>query len=302
MGRYVFLIPDYGKSPRGGIMNIVRHCALAAKLGADAVLATDSGKDPHGRRWFRHDIPVIKWGKRKADDTCVIPDLFSDRVATVEGPCVVYMQTPIRLYRNFDFARKDLQIWTDSPVMLEKCNRLYPGKEIPIVPNIVDNELFPFVPQAEREPGMIIVFPRKGDDFIRDVFDEYRRSGGRYWKPKFVDGLRLGKMALIFRRAQAFLASADVEGCALPPQESMAGGVVVVGKNASGANFCMRHKETAMVADTAGQTAACLREVEDTFLREELAANAYRVIRRYFPEAEPTAFWQNILGRTGVCS
>lgn len=295
MPRYLFLIPDAGKSPRGGIMNIVRHCALATGLGADAALATDSGKDPHGRRWFRHEMPVIKWNDRRHDDVCLIPDLYSERIGSVAGPCILYQQTPLRLYNNFDHMRQDLQIWTDSPAMLAKCEQSYPGKEIPIVPNIVDDKSFPFIRQLERKPRMIIVFPRKGNDFIKDVFLAYRRAGGRYWKRKVISGLRFDKMAVVFQRAQAFLASAEAEGCALPPQESMAGGVVVVGKNAKGSNFCMRHEETAMVADTVEETAASLRELEDATLREELAGNAYSFIKRYFPDAEPKKFWQTIL-------
>ena len=301
LGRYVFLIPDLGTRPAGGIMNIIRHAGVAARLGAEVAVATETGRDQHGRRWFRHDLPHIRWGDRRADDVCVIPDLYTDRVEEVEGPCIVYMQAPKLMFTNFDYRREDLQIWTDSPFMLEKCRALYPGKEIPIVPNVVDNAMFPFIPQSERKPGMIIVFPRKGKTFIKQVFAEYRAAGGRYWNPKVVHGMRFDKMAKVFQKAEAFLASADHEGCALPPQECMACGVVVVGKDAHGANFCMRHRETAMVANNAQEASACLLEVEVSTLRAKLARNGYGFIKRYFPDAEPTEFWRGVLAGGVVC-
>ena len=65
MKRYVFFIPEENKYPTGGIMNIVRHCQVANSLGGQAVLATDSGKDPHGKYWFRHDVGFIRWGDRR---------------------------------------------------------------------------------------------------------------------------------------------------------------------------------------------------------------------------------------------
>jgi hypothetical protein len=296
--RYVFLVPGDVKGPTGGIMNIVRHATLARSLGADVVLATDSGKDKHGRRVFRHSIPSIRWTDRRRSDVCIIPDLYTNRVASIGGRCIVYMQSPLWLRQDFDHSRNDVWIWTDSPPMLEKCRQLYPGKDIPIVPNIVDNGAFPFIPQSQREDGMIIVFPRKGPEFIDAVFAEYRRRGGRYWKPKVVDGLSFEKMALIFRRAQAFLASADVEGCALPPQESMAAGVVVIGKDANGCNFCMRHQETALVSNTVEATLTQLQAAEDANTRERLAANAFDFIKRFFPSGEPTRFWRQVLAVT----
>ncbi|MBN1491113.1 MAG: glycosyltransferase [Phycisphaerae bacterium] len=299
--RYVFLIPDKVTSPRGGIMNIVRHCQIAAELGAPAVLATDTGKDPHGQEWFLHQLPVIKWSQRRRQDTCVVPDLWSKRANKVHGPCVVYMQVPNRLYNDFDHTREDLQIWTDSSLMLTLCRERYPGKEIPIVPNVVDNKAFPFIPQQERREGMIIVFPRKGSDFIDSVFAEYARRGGQYWKPKVLDKMRFDRMAKVFEQAQAFLASADVEGCALPPQESMAAGVVVVGKDANGANFCMQHGKTAMVASTPEEVAIALRELEAPSLRATLAHNAYDFIKQFFPDAAPMAFWRQILSARSRC-
>jgi len=297
MSRYVFYIPDEKRDPTGGIMNIVRHCSLARRLGAQAVLATESGRDSHGRYWFKHGMDYIKWSERRPDDICVIPDFFTDLVASVTGPCIVYMQSPLWLKQNFDYTRPDLTIWTDSPMMLERCRALYPGKDIPIVPNIVDSEAFPFIPQAERKDGMIIVFPRKGADFITKVFAEYRQMGGRFWKPLVVDKMPFEKMILLFRRAQAFLASAEAEGCALPPQESMAAGVVVVGRNACGANFCMQHGKTAMVCDYAEGAATFLLTLENPAIRTELAKRAYEYIKRSFADAEPTRFWRTILAR-----
>jgi len=295
MRRFVFLIPDGVKAPTGGIMNIVRHCTLARQLGADVVLATDSGSDRHSRDWFRHQVPFIPWRERKHEDICVIPDIFTDRVGTVEGPCIVYMQSPVWLRQNFDYTRDNLWIWTDSPIMLRKCQQLYPGKEIPMVPNIVDNDSFPFIPQKVRKEGMIIVFPRKGPDFIKQVFTKYHNIGGKYWKPKVIDRMPFEKMALVFRQAQAFLASADAEGCALPPQESMAAGVVVVGKNANGANYCMQHGQTALVGDTAEVVAKYLCELEMLSIREFLATTAFEFIKQFFPNGQPTQFWQTIL-------
>lgn len=298
MPRFIFLIPDEGKGPTGGIMNIVRHCALASRLGARAVLATESGRDRHGRYWFTHGLTCIPWSERRPEDTCVIPDVFTDRVAAVAGPCIVYMQSPTWLRRNFDYMRRDLAVWTDSPPMTELCRQAFPGKETVMVPNVVDKEMFPFIPQTQRRPGMMIVFPRKGPEFVRAVFAEYRRKGGRYWTPKVVDGIPLSKLATLFRQAQGFLASAEVEGCALPPQESMAAGVVVAGRDAGGANFCMQHRRTAMVASDPAETADHLCELEDPALREQLTRNAYEFIQRYFPEAEPTRFWQSVLAAT----
>ncbi len=297
MRRLVFLIPDRTSEPRGGIINIVRHCQLARSLGADAVLATESGRDQHGRRWFRHDLRCIRWDDRAPEDWCLVPDLYSERSNAVEGPCVVYMQTPKWLLRNFNYLSEKVEIWTDSPLMVGLCRDRYPGKPIRIVPNIVDNTAFPFLEQSQRSPGMILVFPRKGADFIEAAFAAYRSDGGSYWKPHAVDGIPFERLTRVFREAQAFLASADVEGCALPPQESMAAGVVVVGKDAGGANFCMRDRETALVARSPEAAAAAMRELEDPELRTRLAHNAHREIRRFFPGAEPGQVWRGILQR-----
>lgn len=297
MSRFVFLIPDEKKLPRGGIMNIVRFGELLAKLEEDVVLATFTGKDAHGKKWFKHDLPVINWQDRKDDDICVIADMYSGEADQVKGPCILYMQTPLQLHKNFDYMRKDLQIWTDSPYMLEKCKEHYPGKDIPIVPNIVDNNAFPFKPQSERIKGRIIVFPRKGDDFIKEVFKKYKKAGGKYWKPERLHKLPFDQLAKKFNEAQAFFASADVEGCALPPQESMAAGVIVIGKNATGANFSMQDNKTALVCNTVAETVDNLFKAEDEVLRTRIASEAYEFISRYFPEAEPTTFLTKIINQ-----
>ena len=293
MNRFIFLIPDEKALPRGGIMNIIRFGELASSLGADVAVATFSGKDGHGKKWFKHNLPVIKWEDRSDDDICLIADLYSDQADHVNGACILYMQTPLQLHNNFDYMRKDLQIWTDSPYMLEMCKEHYPGKDIPIVPNIVDSKAFPFKPQSERKAGRIFVFPRKGDDFIKEVFKKYKKAGGNYWKPKRLHKLPFEKLAEEFGEAQAFFASADVEGCALPPQESMAAGVVVIGKNATGANFSMQHNKTALVCNTVDETVENLFRAEDEKLRTELAGEAYNFISRYFPDAEPKQFLEN---------
>jgi glycosyltransferase involved in cell wall biosynthesis len=160
---------------------------------------------------------------------------------------------------------------------------------------VVDPLAFPFIPQCRRESGLLVAFPRKGATFIRETSRCYQDQGGRFWRFELLDGLPFRRLAEEFRRPQAFLASADVEGCALPPQEAMAAGIVVVGKDASGANFCMRHGETAFVASTPAETAACLREIEDDALRQRLADNAYAYISRFFPWEEPVRTWRRFL-------
>ena len=87
------------------------------------------------------------------DDICVIPDFFTDRVASVAGECVVFMQSPLWMKNNFDHTRRDLSIWTDSPMMLERCLQMYPGKDIPIVPNVIDPKAFPFIRSIAEEGG-----------------------------------------------------------------------------------------------------------------------------------------------------
>ena len=230
----------------------------------------------------------------------MVPEFCSELVDRLKGPVIVYLQIPIHLYNNFDYLNPRIRLWTDSPFMLEKSTAVFPGKDIPIVPNIIDPVMFPFRTQSEREPGLIFAFPRKGPEFIQATRDEYARLGGTYWHFELIDGLPLSELAREMRRPQAFLASADVEGCALPPQESMAAGIVVVGKSARGANFAMDHRRTAMVADTPDEAAQCLRELEDVELRDAISQNGLDLIRRYFPEGEPTDLWHRTLVELGI--
>ncbi len=279
----------------GGTLNIMRQCALVRSLGYDACLATRRGTAGYGRRNGCADIPCIKWGDRRPDDLCVVPDTMTARIDEVEGTAIAYLQSPRWLRRDFDYMRPGVVLWTDSPFMVERCREVFPDKEPVIVPNIVDAKMFPFIAQGERTQGLLFVFPRKGADFIEAVLAEYHRLGGDFWRPEFIDGLTIHELAQRFREPQAFLASADVEGCALPPQECMAAGVVVVGKTAKGANFCMQHKETAMVGNTPSEAAYSLREIEDIEFRESLAEQAHQYIQRFFPEGEPSAFWREFL-------
>jgi glycosyltransferase involved in cell wall biosynthesis len=284
----------YTRSTSGGTLNVMRHGVVARGLGADVALATLRGRDTYGP-FNIVDLPFVRWSDRRPDDVCLIPDFCSGLIEHVKGPVILYLQVPIFLYRNFDHLRPDVQLWTDSPFMLEKCRETWPGKDITIVPNVVDSSQFPFVPQSEREPGLIFAFPRKGPEFIAATRAAYAALGGTYWRFELIDGLPLVDLARAMRRPQAFLASAEVEGCALPPQESMAAGIVVVGKSARGANFAMEHRRTAMVAETPADAAAALRELEEPGLRETIARNAHGLISRYFPEREPTEFWRNTL-------
>jgi glycosyltransferase involved in cell wall biosynthesis len=151
--------------------------------------------------------------------------------------------------------------------------------------------MFPFIPQREREEGLVFAFPRKGPEYIAETRRIYRERGGTYWKFQLIDGIPVKELARQFTRPQAFLASAEIEGCALPPQESMAAGVIVIGRKATGANFAMAHRETALVAETPAEAAQCLFDAEDLALRERLAEAAHAAISRYFPAGEPTAFW-----------
>jgi hypothetical protein len=176
--------------------------------------------------------------------------------------------------------------------MLAICQREYPGKDIPIVPNIVDDSAFPFIPQSERRTGELMAFPRKGPEFIQETMQAYQEAGGNHWKLSMVDGLSLAELAQRFRTPQVFLASAPVEGCALPPQEAMSAGMVVVGRNANSANFCMRDGETALVADTPDKAAQALRALEDGALRERLSRAGHAYIQRFFKDQEPARFWR----------
>lgn len=278
----------------GGTLNIMRHCQVARSCGADAFLATMNGEDSYGEKGIP-GLPFMRWQDRRHDDVCIVPDLSTQLISEIHGPAIAYLQSPIFVKNNFDFRDERVSLWTDSPFMLEICQAIYPGKEIHIVPNIIDNNEFPFIPQSEREPGLLFAFPRKGPDYIDQTEKLYREMGGQYWKIERISGLSIHELAKAFRRPQAFLASADVEGCALPPQESMASGIVVVGKNAKGANFCMDHRETAMVANTPEEAARCLFEIENSELRDSLTQNAYRAIKRYFPTEEPADFWRETI-------
>lgn len=321
--RFVFLIPDHDPQRRwelaarwayehrlsfvgewirlrrmrtsvvfGGILNIMRHAAVARDAGAEAVLATIRGLDTYGEL-APVSLPFIRWADRRADDVCLVPDFVSGLVDEVRGPVIVYLQSPLFLARNFDYLDPRVTLWTDSEFMLAECRKAYPGKEITIVPNVVDRAAFPFIPQAEREQGLVFAFPRKGPEFIAATRAAYEGAGGRFWRFELIDGLGFRELARQFRRPQVFLASAPIEGCALPPQESMAAGVVVVGRTAAGANFCMEHRQTAMVAETPEEAARCLVELEDAALREHIAAAAFEYIRAYFPEGQPSALWRS---------
>jgi hypothetical protein len=296
---------DYVVHPRlrtdvawGGTLNNMRHAAVARSLGADAVLASPTGKDTYGP-FSVVDLPYIRWADRRPDDVVLVPDFVSELVDDVEGPVIAYMQVPIHLRADFDFRSDRVHIWTDSPFMLEKCRAVFPGKSIPIVPNIVDDETFGLIPQADREPGLVFAFPRKGPDYIERTRAIYKENGGKYWRFELIDGLPLGELARQMRRPQVFLASGDVEGCALPPQESMAAGIVVVGKSARGANFAMEHRTTAMVAETPEEAAAALVELEDAQLRDRISRAGHDFISRYFPGGEPTSFWREQLRAFG---
>lgn len=282
----------------GGSLNNMRHAAVARALGADTRLVCPSGRDTYGE-FNVVDVPYLRWDERRDDDVVLIPDFCSELADEVRGPAIVYLQSPLQLRRKFDYRQERVLLWTNSPFMLERCRHVFPDKDIPIVPNIIDDAMFQFVPQREREPGHLLVFPRKGADFIAATEAAYRRRGGRYWRFTPVDGMPLRQLAQRMRRPQAFLASSDVDGCALPPQESMACGIVVVGRTARTANFAMQHGKTAMVAETAEEAAECLLQIEDHKLREALARGGADLVRRYFPDAEPRAHWHATLTNLG---
>jgi glycosyltransferase involved in cell wall biosynthesis len=275
----------------GGTLNIMRHCLVARSCGADAVLATMRGIDSYGKRGFL-GLPFIRWADRRPDDVCIVPDYVTELIDEVQGPAIAYLQVPIHTHNNFDYIDSRVALWTDSLYMQSVCRATYPHKEAQIVPNIIDCNAFPYIPQSEREPGLLFAFPRKGPEFIAETQEHYKRLGGTYWRFELISGLSIHQLAQEFRRPQVFLASAEMEGCALPPQESMAAGVVVVGRTAKGANFCMEHGKTAMTAETPEQAARCLLELEDEALRDSISHNAHSYISRYFPSGEPTQFWQ----------
>ncbi len=317
--RFLFLIPDLDRTQKsalrlklegsplrrlcrskhmrtdqvwGGTLNIMRHCAVARDQGAEAVLATESGTDTYGPIWGIDKLPFVRWADRRPDDICILPDIYTQLIDGIDGWAVAYEQSPIFVHHDFDYRRERVLIWTDSPHMLAICKREYSGKDIPIVPNIVDASAFPFIPQSERRAGELMAFPRKGPEFIQETMHAYQQTGGNYWKLTMVDGLPLAELAQRFRTPQVFLASALVEGCALPPQEAMSAGMVVVGRNANSANFCMRDGETALVADTPDKAAQSLRALEDGTLRERLSRAGHDYIQRFFKDQEPARFWR----------
>jgi Glycosyl transferases group 1 len=277
----------------GGTLNIMRHCATVRSCGVEAVLASIQGRDTYQERGF--GLPIIRWRDRRPDDICLVPDFVSELIDEVEGPAIAYLQVPIHTHNNFNYQHPRVSLWTDSPHMQSICQATFPNKTINIVPNIIDDKMFPFIPQSERESGVLFTFPRKGREFIAETQSQYALLGGSYWKFELIDGLSIHELAKAFSRPQVFLASAPIEGCALPPQESMASGIVVVGRTASGANFCMEHGKTAMVAETPAEAAKYLIELENAELRDQLSRNAYDYISRYFPSQEPTQFWQQTI-------
>lgn len=282
----------------GGTLNNMRHAAVARSLGIDARIACPSGRDTYGP-FNVVNVPYVSWQDRRDDDVVLLPDFCSELADEVRGPTIVYLQSPIQLRRDFDFLSDRVRLWANSPFMLEHAVAMFPGKSIGLAPIIVDAAMFPFIPQAHRETGLLFAFPRKGPEFITATQEHYARLGGTYWRFELIDGLPLHELARQMRRPQAFLASSEIEGCALPPQESMAAGIVVVGRSARGANFQMRHRETAMVGETPEEAAICLRELEDDTRRDIIARNAVALIRRYFPEEEPTAYWRSALTDLG---
>lgn len=286
----------------GGTLNLMRHCALAREAGFDACLATVSGRDTYGERrgpvgWQMP--PTVAWRSRRVADVCVIPDFLSRLVSTVRGPVIAYQQVPLHTRADFDHTRSDLQIWTDSPLMEEHCRALYPGKPIRIVPNIVDSRAFPFRPQSERQSGELVAFPRKGPEFIDATFAAYQRKGGSFWQLHKVDGLDFRSFVDRMQTPQAFLASAVFEGCALPPQECMSAGIAVIGRDARGANFCMQHERTALVANDPESAAEALLRAEDHELRDAMTRRAAEQISEFFPEGRPKQFWQEVLAEFG---
>lgn len=287
----------YARQAWGGILNIMRHCALVKNLGVETALVTPRGLDTFGR-FNIVDLPFLPWSAIRPDDLCVIPDFASDLADRLRGPVIVYLQAPNLVFNNFDYMSPRVKLWTDSPFMVGVSTAILPGKEIPIVPNIVDPKTFPFREQSKREP-VVFAFPRKGADFIQTTRDLYSRMGGNYFRFELIDGLPLFDLAREMQRPQVFLASAESEGCALPPQESMACGVVVVGKTARGANFSMEHRRTAMVAETPETAAESLLELEDPALREYISRTGHAFISRYFPENEPAMHWRRMLASYG---
>jgi hypothetical protein len=188
-----FLRLKWMRTPQlfGGTLNLMRHCSVARQCGLDAVLATMRGKDTYGD-FAIPGLPFIRWCDRRPDDVCIVPDFVSELADEVQGAVVVYQQSPIQIFNNFDHRLEKVSIWTDSPYMHQLCEAAYPGKNIEIVPNIVDCQMFPFIPQSQREEGLLVAFPRKGGaEFIQATEQAYQALGGKFWRFQQLDGLSM---------------------------------------------------------------------------------------------------------------
>jgi len=280
----------------GGVLNIMRQCRLVRSLGAEAVLATETGTDTYGRFGIG-SLEYVAWSRRRPDDFCVIPDLYSSLANDVRGRVAVFLQHPLLVRANIDNLRPEVQLWVCSPLMAQRSRTILGGVEPTFVPPIVDPAVFPYIDQQQRRRGQLMASPRKNArDFIRATYDRYRHEGGRYWELDPVERLPFCEYAEFCRTPQALLPATDVEGLALPPLEAMAAGIVVSGKNAGGASFYMRDRETALVANSVGEAAAALREIEAPDLRQRLSETAYASVREFFPDAAPRRFWEGFLG------
>lgn len=279
----------------GGVLNIMRHCALARSLGVDAVLATENGTNAYDD-CGTGPLPVVGWSARERTDLCVVPDVFSNLVESIEGAVVVFYQGAGYVRRDFDHHRAGVSLWACSPYMIERCREAFPGKVPALVPVIVDPQAFPFVEQARREPGRLAALPRKNClPFIEATYRRYRERGGRYWKLDLIEGVPFRDFARRYGTPQALLPASAVEGFGLPGAEAMAAGIAVAGSDAGGASFYMRDRDTALVANDPDRAATALLEIEDPALRERLSQNGRRFIERLFPDAEPRRFWENFV-------
>src|SRR5688572_16543377 len=112
----------------GGTLNIMRHCAIARDAGADAALTTPSGKDTYGR-FGVVDVPYVRWADRRPDDVCIVPDFCTELINDVRGPAIAYLQVPNQLRANFDYWDSRVELWTDSPFMLDRCREVFTDKD-----------------------------------------------------------------------------------------------------------------------------------------------------------------------------
>lgn len=106
----------------GGALNLLRHCAVARAVGADAVMATRSGADSYGALGVGN-LPFVAWGRRRGDDVCIVPEIHSHLVDGVDGEVVVYAQSPLWLRRDFVHQRSNVRLWACSPLMTEHGRR-----------------------------------------------------------------------------------------------------------------------------------------------------------------------------------